>query len=128
MNQNTELKLCQKCNNEVLLIHFLRNTKGNLFNTCSDCRYKAKQIYDKQYYEAHKQTQTESNKQSPEEHKEKLKQYYKNNKEKLSQYYKERYQKRKAEYENKQKEQLPDLVKQLEALGVDNILNEGHHA
>ena len=46
----TELKVCSKCNNEAMLAHFLKNTKGDSFKTCIDCRTMAKTQYNQTYY------------------------------------------------------------------------------
>ena len=99
----TELKVCSKCNNEIMLVHFFKNTKGDLFKTCIDCRTMAKTKNNQTYYQKHKDYILEHNtnyiKNNPDKRAEIAKRFYENNKETRKQYYKEYYQKKQ---ENKQ--------------------------
>ena len=79
--------------------HFFKNTKGDLFKTCIDCRTMAKTQYNQTYYQKHKHNILETNanciKNNPDKRTEIAKRFYENNKEAHKQYYKEYYQKMK---------------------------------
>ena len=50
--EDTEFRICTRCGSTRLIDYFERNRKGELFESCSDCRN-----IDKRYYDNHKEEQ-----------------------------------------------------------------------